>query len=227
MLSLSEELLLLAVHDEKGSVILSTTALLPYGIASTILLDLKYHKKIEFVDEKLNLLSFSPTGVDFLDDMLIIIKNEEKSHKIRWWIRKLANSYSSVRKMIFNHLVEAGILQRESHNFLFMVDFFRYPTLNPVPELETRDKIHKSVLMGIAPDEKLSALISLMYFCGLVKEVFPSDLRKTAKKNILQIIDSEKMSNYLNDIVTELSVVIASDTTFKKEVKKEVKKEKE
>ena len=56
MLSLSEELLLLAVHDEKGSVILSTTALLPYGIASTILLDLKYHKKIEFVDEKLNQL---------------------------------------------------------------------------------------------------------------------------------------------------------------------------
>ncbi len=214
MLSLTEELLLLAVHDEKGSVILSTTALLPYGIASTILLDLMYLNKIEFVDEKLILLSFSPTGIDFLDDMLIIIKNEEKTHKIRWWIRKLSNNYGNVRKMIFNHLVLAGILKRETHNFLFLVDFFRYPTLNPVPELETRDKIHKAVLMGIPPDEKLSALISFMYFCGLVKEVFPAEHRKTAKKNIKMILDNEKMSNYLNDIVTELSVVIASVTTL-------------
>lgn len=217
MLTLTEELLLLAVHDEKGSVILSSTALLPYGIAASILLDLKYHGKVDFKDEKLNLITFTPTGIDFLDEMLIIIKNEQKVHKIRWWIKKLATKNSKIFEQIFEKLVLEGILKRQKHNFMFMVDFFRYPTLNPVPELETRDKIHKSVLMGIKPDEKLAALISLMYFCGLVKEVFPSELRKQAKKNIKNLIDSNKLNNYLNDIVTELSVVIAGLTILKEE----------
>ena len=51
-LSLTEELLLLAVHDEKGSVILSSTALLPYGISASLLLDLKNLEKINFIDDK-------------------------------------------------------------------------------------------------------------------------------------------------------------------------------
>jgi hypothetical protein len=217
MLTLSEELLLLAVHDEKGSVILSTTALLPYGVAASILLDLKYLGKIDFKDEKLNLITFTPTGIDFLDEMLIFIKNQQKIHKIRWWIKKIATKNSMILEKIFEKLVLEGILKREKHNFMFMVDFFRYPTLNPVPELETRDKIHKSVLMGIKPDEKLAALISLMYFCGLVKEVFPAEQRKKAKKSIKNLIDSDKLSYYLNDIVTELSVVIAGLTILKEE----------
>ncbi len=221
MLTLSEELLLLAVHDDKGSVILSSTALLPYGIASAILLDLNYADKIEFKDEKLILKSFTPTGIDFLDDILVVIKNEDKSHRIRWWIKKLSANNSKVFDQIFEKLVAGGILKREKHNFMFMIDFFRYPTLNPIPELETRDKIHKSVLMGIKPEEKLAALISLMYFCGLVKEVFPSEQRKKAKKNIKQLIDNDKLSNYLNDIVTELSVVIAGITILKEENKNE------
>jgi len=217
MLSLTEELLLLAVHDEKGHVILSSTALLPYGLATAIILDLIEYNKINIIDDKLVLLDYSPTGIDFLDDILIFIKNEVKSHRLRWWIRKISDKCSTLRQEIFDHLVNVGILKREKVNFLFMVDFFRYPTLNPTPELETRDKIHKSVLFNIKPDQKLLSLISLMYFCGLIKEVFPPEHRKAAKKNIKKLIDEEEKTNILNDIVTELTIVIESSTEKKNE----------
>lgn len=209
-LSITEELLLLAVHDEKGSVILSSTALLPYGISASLLLDLKNLEKINFIDDKVVLFDYTPTGVDYLDEVLVIIKNENKGHRIRWWIRRLTDKYSTIRDEIFNHLVNVGILKREKVSFLFMVDFFRYPTLNPTPELQTRDKIHKSILFDIEPDFKLLALISLMYFCGLVKEVFPPEHRKKAKKTIKKLLDKSDKFGYLNDIVTELSIVIES-----------------
>jgi len=47
MLNLMEELLLLALDDEKGKIIFSSSSALPYGLRGALLLELALVKKID------------------------------------------------------------------------------------------------------------------------------------------------------------------------------------
>lgn len=213
MMTLSEELLLLGIHDEKGSVILSASASLPYGIAASILLDLHYMGKINFVGQAVLISDDSPTGVEFLDFALDSIKEKAKVKDIKFWIRALGNSVIELRTMILESLVIKGILRREAQKLIWLIKFHRYPTLDPVPELQTRDKIHKTVLWGLQADERLIALISLMYSCNLINEVFPKNFRDAAKESILALVENEEFGQIVREIVAEMSISVSSSTS--------------
>lgn len=212
MLTLSEELMLLAVNDDKGHFILSATSDLPYGIAASILIELQERNKIS-MDEKglVNIIEDSKTEVDFLDFALNLIRRTKKIKDCEFWIRSLALEYKVFKEQIIENLVLKGILQKKAKKFLFLIDFKKYPTLNPAPELETRDKIHKVVLMGIKPDKKIKNLIILLYCCNLVDEVFPKTSRKVAKKFIKSISEDSNLGKLITKISSEMNfVVIAS-----------------
>ena len=53
MLNLMEELLLLALDDEKGKIISSSSCALPYGLRGALLLELFLAEKIDVVDKKI------------------------------------------------------------------------------------------------------------------------------------------------------------------------------
>ena len=69
-------------------------------------------------------------------------------------------------------LVQKGILKKEEKKFLFVFTTERYPTSNPVPEIELRKRIKDIVLGGAAATERELTLIGLIEPCGLVEEIF-------------------------------------------------------
>jgi len=213
MLTLSEELLLLGVHDEKGSLIFVASSALPYGLAAALIEDLKEQNKIIIKDNDIILKDYSPTQFEFLDYALLKIKSKVKVKNIAFWIKTFALDGKSIKEKILDKLVKDNILQEEKQKFLWLIKFNRYPTLNPIPELETRDFIHKSVLMNITPDDKLKTLIALMYDCKLLNEVFPKENRSLAKKNILPMIKDLEISNELNEVLRQMAMVRATNTS--------------
>ena len=204
MKTLSEELLLLAVHDTKGSVIVSAGSTLPYGIATAILFDLEELGKIKLRANHVQLLDYSPSGFDFLDLPLIAIKNIKESKEIKFWIKTLGLKNKEFIEMIYDKLVGDEVLMRVKEK-VFWINYESFPTLNPEPELLTRAQIHNSLLSGVIADEKLQNLIALMFQCNLTNEVFPKGKRREAKSSIAEMIKYNTLSMILRDVIKQMT----------------------
>ncbi len=81
MLNLMEELLLLALDDEKGKIIFSSSSALPYGLRGALLLELTLANKIDIVNKKLVVIDNTPTNNPLLNSALDIISDHHKEKK--------------------------------------------------------------------------------------------------------------------------------------------------
>lgn len=212
MLTLTEELLLLAIHDEKGTIIFASTGSIPYGLGATLLLDLAEKKAIELIDNQINLIEKPKITPNFLNLAFEILNSKSQSMSFKEAILELGNNYSKLKDEILNNLVLNGILQRQSQKIMFLIKFSKYPTLDPAEELKTRDQIHKAVLMSVKPSERLRTLICLVQVCNLIEEIFPKNQREMAKKNIQLMMKEENYSNIVREIVNEVGSMVANST---------------
>lgn len=210
MLSLAEKLLLLALHDQKGSVVLSASGALQYGLAGALILDLFFRNRITLAEKNIRVIDATPTGDSLLDQVLELISSSGKQKNPKHWIYKIDRKVKGIKNQITDALVEKEILRREEHRLLWVFHYNRYPTRNISPEQEIRQRIQNIVLMNHPPDETDRALISLLKACSLVNEVFPKEQRKQAKKRIKEISEDEKVGKAVSDIVAEITAAVTA-----------------
>ena len=182
MLTLPEELMLLALRDEKGSVIFSASTALPYGLAGAVLLELFFKGKITYGNKKIQVIDKSTIDDPVLNEALNLIKNSSKDRNPKYWVQKINNKVKKLKQRVIDNLVAQQILNREGHKILWFFNIDRYPTLDVVPEMEIRTTIRNIVLNDHEATEREIALLSLMKACSLINEVFQRSERKLAKK---------------------------------------------
>ena len=215
MLNLMEELLLLALDDEKGKIISSSSCALPYGLRGALLLELFIAGKIDIVDKKIVVINRNNTGNEVLDNALNIINTYHKQKTVKFWITKLTSKMKELRKDLLNGLITKGILEQQDKKVLWVIPATRYPTKNPVIENRVRKRIIGIVLQDEELDERSSMLISLINACELIKEVFPKDNLKDANKKIKNIIQDEKIGKAItSQISDEIMLMIVAGGVF-------------
>ena len=215
MLNLMEELLLLALDDEKGKIISSSSCALPYGLRGALLLELFIAGKIDIVDKKIVVINRNNTGNEVLDNALNIINTYHKQKTVKFWITKLTSKMKELRKDLLNGLITKGILEQQDKKVLWVIPATRYPTKNPVIENRVRKRIIGIVLQDEELDERSSMLISLINACELIKEVFPKDNLKDANKKIKNIIQDEKVGKAItSQISDEIMLMIVAGGVF-------------
>ena len=215
MLNLMEELLLLALDDEKGKIISSSSHALPYGLRGALLLELFIAGKIDIVDKKIVVINRNNTGDEVLDNALNIINTYHKQKTVKFWITKLTSKMKELRKDLLNGLITKGILEQQDKKVLWVIPATRYPTKNPVIENRVRKRIIGIVLQDEELDERSSMLISLINACELIKEVFPKDNLKDANKKIKNIIQDEKIGKAItSQISDEIMLMIVAGGVF-------------
>lgn len=210
MLSLAEKLMLLALHDEKGSVVFSASSALQYGLAGALILELFFQNKITLTEKNIRVIDATPAGDSLLDQVLELISSSKKQKDPKHWIYKIDRKVKGIKNKITDALVQKEILRREERRLLWVIHYNRYPTRNISPEQEIRQRIQNIVLMNHPPDETDRALISLLKACSLVNEVFSKGQRKQAKKRIKEIAEDEKVGKAVSDIVAEITVAVTT-----------------
>ena len=184
MFTIAEQLLLLGLHDEKGSVLFSASTALPYGLAGATILDLYFQDRIKFEDKDIRVVDHTPTGNDILDETLDLLCNATKIRNVKYWVNRIHGKVKGLKHRLADRLVEKNILEREEHRLLWVFNYNRYPTQNFAPEYDIRNSIRNIILYDQQPTEKETALISLVKACDLVNEIFSREERKSAKKKI-------------------------------------------
>lgn len=201
MLNLAEELLLLALEDEKGVVHASASESLDYGLAGAILLSLTVRDRLGMEGGKIIVSNPSPTGDGVLDDALERIR-ESRPRNPDHWVGRFGRM--GLKNQLLDRLVDSGALRREEHKVLWFIPVDRYPAADAGPEREVRRKVRAAALGGEAPDPRSAALLSLIQACNLVDEVFAPDEGAKVWQTLDEISEGGLIGRVVSDAVTQV-----------------------
>jgi golgi phosphoprotein 3 len=207
MLSLPEELMLLALHDEKGTVVSSASLALNYGLAGAILMELTLSGHIASRGDNLHVAKTRHDRNDLLNDALKLIRQSERDRKAKHWINYLSRKIK-IKDQLLERLIKQGILCREEHKILWVFNANRYPTKDTKAELEVRSIIRDVVLKNQQPSERTVVLLALVQACSLVSEVFDKEDRKQAESKIKKIVESNEIGKAVSQTVTEIQAAL-------------------
>lgn len=211
MLTLAEELLLLALDDEEGSVTRSASASLDYGLAGAMLVELTLQGRLGMEGENFVLLDASPTGDILLDRVIYRVQSARKNRDPQHWVSQIGSG--SIRSALTDRLVEKGILEREARHVLWVIPYRRYPTRDAGPERDVRERVRAVVLDGAEPQPRDAAILSLIKSCNLVDEVFLPEERKRAHERLEEISADELIGKSVSGAVAQAQAATQAAVT--------------
>lgn len=206
-LNLLEEFLLIALDDDKGQFVTSSTHL-HYGFAGAILLELAIRGKIAIEDERVKLKESTYEKEVVLNKAIDFIKNDEKS-SVKDCIHHLAKKANELKQDTLQRLINKGILKKEEHKILWLIPNDKYPTTDLTPESKVRQRLDDVMLHGAKADAHDVMLLSLIDVSDLTKEAFRSKADyKKVKKEIKEVTKDVQVSGVVNKSIREIQAAI-------------------
>lgn len=207
-LTLSEELLLLAVDDDKGKISMNASAALDYGLAGGQLLELALAERVSLDGKKVVILDGELTGDDLIDAAFARMIAEKKPRSVAWWVNAL---HGKTRRHYLERLVARDIVGVETHKVLGLIPVTRHPEKAPEAEREIRGRLRGVGLDGAEPDSRTAALVGLVFACGLVPAVFPDRVeRKVAKPRLAKIAEGQAVSQAVTAVINQINAAVTA-----------------
>ncbi len=192
--SLPEELLLLALHDEKGSVIPSATSVLNGALIGAVLMELGLAGRVQENPDGGLVADPTPTGNAILDEALQRIADADRPRPASYWVGRLAGRMPRLKDRLLEELVARGVLERRERRILWVFPSRSFPLADAAAEQQVRDRIRAVVLDGRPPDQRTAALIGLIRACNLIDEIFAPHERAPANRRISELTSEEAAS---------------------------------
>lgn len=205
-LLLAEELLLLSLHDEKGSD--QTWSSLDPGLAGALLLELTEIGALR-VDGDGNLVAAGPRSDDpLLSEALDAVSSSERPRGAKHWVNKLPGRLKPLRQRLAERLVARGILGEERKDLLGVTLSRRYPQKDPGPEQALRTRLMSALSREGEPAPRDAQLIGLLRPFDLIVKNVPREHRKQAKRRAKEIAENGPVNKAVHDTVTEVQTAI-------------------
>ncbi len=160
MITLAEELILLAIEDDGA---ISYTAGAPGftpALVSAYLVELSTIGRIDADLSTLRVLSSKPTGLPAEDQVLETLA-AGPSQSIDAWLQQLQPQSPSLLKLSLGLLVSRGILAPKDASFMWVLHSRRYPVVDGREQKEAKLRILGTLLGTDVPTPHDSALLGL------------------------------------------------------------------
>lgn len=215
MQTLAEDLLLLALDDDKGTVSWRHTTALGYGLGGALLMDLVLQERIDSLDKKIVLVDPSPTGDEVLDAALNTIRASNKPRDAKHWVKRLGGQ-AGLKERLARRLVARGVLREQKRTFLWVFHDHRFPTGDPGPEALLRGQLRDAVLSAAEPDTRILLLLSLVNACHLADGLFAQGERLQATRRIKDLVEGEQFGKAVGGAIADAAAATAavSSATF-------------
>jgi len=216
-LTLPEELFLLTLDEERGTVVESTGHLQRYGIAGAILAELALAGRVSIDARKRLALLETPQGGDPIFDLAVAaIQEIARPHKFTYWVQRLGKK--TFRQGISDSLIAKGALARQEKRYLWVVPFPDSATLRASAKYAVKLRLREAVLVDSPPDSRTLILLNLAKACQLFPLVFTKDERAIAKRRIQELEKARTIDDLLRETLQEIETatlaVVMSSTTF-------------
>jgi Golgi phosphoprotein 3 GPP34 len=208
-LLLAEELLLLALHDEKGH---DTTRGADGALAGALLLDLAAGGWLELADGRLVPAAPPPAGpppAGVLADALAAVEAERRPRKAEHWVRKLPGKLRPIKARVAARLVERGVLSEERRKVLGLVPRDVYPTTDPEPERTLREQLRAELTGAAEVSSRTALLVPLLRAHGLVDTLVAKGERREARRRAKAIAqDPARVGAAVPSVLNDTQVAV-------------------
>ena len=209
-LSLTEELVLVALDDDTGRLIDLLPFSLETAIAAALVMDLTLAGRIDTDPEHLFVLSPAPTGHAILDEVLARIAAEPAPLSSAEWLRRLAIPGPALRDRILDQLVQRGVLQSVEKRLLWVFKTRVYPPTSGIEEREVKSRVMTLLNNEEIPDPRDSLLVGLLRGTTLLESLLSRSERHRLAARIDQIADFEELNRSMSRTIGELQILLAA-----------------
>ena len=210
-LTLPEEILLLALKNEKGTTAIEGHHDLAMGGA--ILAELLLLGRIQVQKEKKKqfaiVSSTKPTGDTLLDECLGRIAESKKRQQLKTWVSRFSNTKKLKRRVVVQ-LCREGILRESEDRVLFIFKRTMYPELDPRPERALVERLRRAIFTETSRVEPRTAvLVALAFHSDLLKNAFAKKKLKSRKKRIESLASGDVVGAATKEAVQAVKAAAA------------------
>ena len=205
-----EEIMLLALRDEEGTIAPGT--MYQYAIGGAVLAELLLNKRIGVEESKkkklVNLVSSKPVGEPLIDECLEKINRAKRRASLQTWVSRFAG-LKNLKHRVAEQLCNRGILRTDEGNVLLIFTRKIYPEANPEPERKLIERLRKAVFTYSRDvDPRTVVLVSLANTAGLLKVVFNKKKLKDRRARIEQIINGEMTGKAAKEAIEAMQAAV-------------------
>ncbi|MEQ9307238.1 MAG: GPP34 family phosphoprotein [Marinoscillum sp.] len=201
-ISIAEGLYLIALDDEEGRLLAAAEKTIVPGLISAAVLELHLLKKIDLKENVITVTDQTGTGNGILDN---ILKKLKGGHTLVETIDNLSHHFKDIQDDLNELLTHRGILKKEATKLMWIPLSERMDNANYAFEQEIRNGMFNIVFKSAKPTPGFVVLMSLIYDCKILDEVFKDkdeliDAVKVAKDIVGSPVISQEVSSALKEL---------------------------
>ncbi len=211
-LNFYEEIMLLALRDEEGTVAADDTAF-AYTLGGSLLAELLLMGRISVDEAKkkkklVNLDSSTPTGDPLLDECLEKLRNAKRRGSLNTWVSRFAG-IKKLKHRAAQQLCRRGILRLDEGKVLLLFRRKIYPELDPGPEREVVERLRAAIFTETDQlDPRTVVLVALADKAGVLKNAFDKKELKARKKRIERIGEGSLTAAAVKEVVEAVQMAV-------------------
>jgi Golgi phosphoprotein 3 len=192
-LFLHEEILLLALKDEEGTITPGT--MYQYALGGAVLAELLLRRRIGLMEHgKTKLVETTdpkPVGNCLIDECLSRITTAKRRASLGTWVSRVAQSKDLTHR-IARQLCRRGILRADEEKILLIFTRKIYPEVDPKPERQLISRLYQAIFTDTPHvDPGTIVLVSLANSAGILDVLFDRKALRQRKERIQQLVHGE------------------------------------
>lgn len=204
MLTMLEEVVLLAVDESTGGLASTREFGTAYALVGAVFFDLALAGKIDTDTETIHILDRSPTGDAALDRALKAMAENPRISTVRQWIEEMFQRRQDLEGHALRSLIGQGILRHEKSKLLWFIDVERFPVVNNRPQRHVKLRLSEAILGDTIPDTRDIMLVSIAEACGLLGFVLSQAQLAARRQRVQTLCGLETISRKVTAAIAEL-----------------------
>jgi len=213
-LRLHHELLLLALHDEKGT--LAFGQMIEYGLGGAVLTELLLDGHVRLTEpEGWRRRQFVEVARGTCSDAAMSAALARIADKRRATPTSTVTRFAGIRelrRLVATDLARRGVLQESERRLLLLFRQRIYPTLDPQPERAVVARIRKAVEGSGAVDMRTAALIGIANATGSLSAIYKRKELRALRARLKVIRDADVGSKAAREAIEAVTVAIIAAT---------------
>jgi Golgi phosphoprotein 3 len=204
LLTMLEEVVLLAVDENSGALRSTRPYGTAYALVGAVFFDLALARKIDTDTEQIHILDRSPTGSATLDRVLAAMAQRGDITSVRQWIEEIFARRDDLEGEALASLIRQGILRHEKSKRLWIIDVERFPMADNRPQRDVRVRLADAILTDTIPETRDIMLVSLAESCGLLGYALSADQIARRRERIELLSNLETISRKVAGAIGDL-----------------------
>ena len=213
MLTMLEEVVLLAVDETSGGLRSTREFGTAYALVGAVFFDLALAGKIDTDTESIQIVDRAPTGNATLDRVLSAVAQHPEISTVRQWIEKIFEGRQDLEGEALRSLICQGILCHEKTKRLWFIDVERFPLVNNRPQQHVKKRLAEAILTDDIPDTRDIMLVSIAEACGLLGYVLSETQLSVRRQRIQTLCGLETISRKVTAAIGDLDGTVRQAAT--------------